>query len=429
MVTIINSIKKFNFRLFFALCSFALFPAVYESMRMYFISDIPLEGIYNIVGQLEWFDLIDETFKAFLVIPLYSVFNRYFADKENFSQRVIGIGVVVIILYSLFSVGVYIYTSNLVDYMGLGDIDIVTTSTWLRLQTLSFVVGVVFSVLYVVLVVVGKDLYIYLVLAGQMVITVVSDLLLIPKYGVNGIAYSNIGINLIMILICILVLANKRILTLKNPFSTDMQTLKKWAVTGLFSGCHVFVDNIIYAVMIVKMVNLVSEQGNYWMANNFIWGWLLIPVFALGEVIKSDCKTGYKKENTKIYYAVTGVIVMLWGVSIPGWKWFFGTVYNYPEPNRIFDIVIKLLPFYVFYGLSVIIDSLFYGLGKTIYNFVNSLIINLGYYGLFYVLYLTDTITFNMDTIIIMFGLGMVFHWIVSVFMKKNLVRKRFSPA
>ena len=46
--------------------------------------------------------------------------------------------------------------------------------------------------------------------------------------------------------------------------------------------------------MVVEMVNIVAEQGNYWVANNFIWGWLLIPMAALMEIIRSDCKDGYK---------------------------------------------------------------------------------------------------------------------------------------
>ena len=64
-------------------------------------------------------------------------------------------------------------------------------------------------------------------------------------------------------------------------------------------------------------------------------------------------------------------------------------------------------------------------MGKTIYNAVNSLIINLGYYGIFYVLYLTKAIHFNMNTIILMFGFGMVVHYIVSLVEEKIFFKKR----
>ena len=68
----------------------------------------------------------------------------------------------------------------------------------------------------------------------------------------------------------------------------------------------------------------------------------------------------------------------------------------------------------------------FVELGKTGYNAVNSLIINLGYYGVFYILYRAGVITFTMNTIILMFGFGMVTHFAVSlieekVFFQKNI--------
>ena len=51
-------------------------------------------------------------------------------------------------------------------------------------------------------------------------------------------------------------------------------------------------------------------------------------------------------------------------------------------------------------------------------------IINLGYYGVFYVLYLTHTITFTMNTIILMFGFGMVVHYAVSVIEEKVFFKR-----
>ena len=98
---------------------------------------------------------------------------------------------------------------------------------------------------------------------------------------------------------------------------------------------------------------------------------------------------------------------MLWAVTIPAWTPFFRYAQNLGNAEEIFAIVIKLAPFYIAYAGCAIIDNIFIGLGRTEYNAVNSLIINLGYYGVFYVLYLTNAITFDMNTIILMFGFGM----------------------
>lgn len=194
----------------------------------------------------------------------------------------------------------------------------------------------------------------------------------------------------------------------------------------MFSGLQQFIDNLIYAVMVCKMVNMVAEQGNYWIANHFIWGWLLIPITALAEVIRSDCKDGYKALRKFNYSFIAAVSAMLWVVTIPTWTPFFRYAQGLENAGEIFGIVIKLIPFYIAYAGCAIIDNIFVGLGKTGYNAVNSLIINLGYYGVFYILYRAGVITFTMNTIILMFGFGMVTHFAVSlieekVFFQKNI--------
>ena len=203
----------------------------------------------------------------------------------------------------------------------------------------------------------------------------------------------------------------------------------EWGKVGTFSGLQQFIDNFIYAVMVCKMVNMVAEQGNYWIANNFIWGWLLIPITALAEVIRSDCKNGYKKLKQFNYYFLAGAVILLWAITIPLWTPFFRYAQNLQNAGEIFLIVIKLVPFYIAYTGCAIIDNIFVGLGKTVYNTVNSLIINLGYYGVFYVLYKTNTVVFNMNTIIIMFGLGMVVHLIVSVIEEKCFFKRKETIA
>ena len=57
---------------------------------------------------------------------------------------------------------------------------------------------------------------------------------------------------------------------------------------GGISGLESLVRNLAFMLMIVRMVNVVGEQGTFWVANNFIWGWLLLPVLQLGELIKAD---------------------------------------------------------------------------------------------------------------------------------------------
>ena len=97
---------------------------------------------------------------------------------------------------------------------------------------------------------------------------------------------------------------------------------------------------------------------------------------------------------------------------------------NYRE---IFNIVILLFPFYIFYAFQQIPYSIFIGVGKTKYNFINTCIVNFIYYGIWYMLYKTSIITFTMNIIIFMFGFGMVTSLMISIIEEKVFLKKEIA--
>ena len=83
-----KQLKDFNWRLFVSLCALAHIPAIYQTVRTFIISSNGESGVFDIIGQMEWFDLIDETLRAFLIVPLYSVINRLLKhDVDNFAMH------------------------------------------------------------------------------------------------------------------------------------------------------------------------------------------------------------------------------------------------------------------------------------------------------------------------------------------------------
>lgn len=420
-----NQLKSFNWRLFAALCALALIPAIYQTIKTFIISSNNSSAVFDIIGQMEWFDLINETLQAFLIVPLYSVLNKIFKNNnENFAKYTFKTGFLTFIIYALFSIGILMYGIVLIKAMNPNEIDIVTTNTYLQLETIAFMIGILVRFVNVVFVVVGKDKNVYIFLAIQTSLSVITDFMLIPDLGIYGIAVSNIIVNVILSVLSFSLLYSQKYVKVCWFHRNDLTVLKDWCKVGVFSGIQQFIDNFIYAIMICKMVNMVSEQGNYWIVNNFIWGWLLIPVTALSEVIRRDCKDGYFKLKQSNYYFIAFYIIVVWAVTIPLWTPFFKYAENLSNATEIFIICIKLVPFYIAYIGCAIIDNIFIGLGKTIYNAINSLIINLIYYGIFFILYLTNALTFTMDTIILMFGFGMVVHLVVSLFEEKLFLSK-----
>lgn len=419
-----KQLKSFNWRLFAALCALALIPAIYQTIKTFIISSSNQSVVFDIIGQMEWFDLINETLQAFLVIPLYSILNKIFKnDEENFAKHTFKTGLLTFIIYTLFSIGVLIYGVVLIKAMNPNEIDVATTNAYLQLETVAFMIGIIVSYVNVVFVVVGKDKNVYIFLVINTVLSIIADFVLIPYFGIYGIAISNIIVNTVLAISSFVLLYIQRYIKFCWFHKSDLSVLKEWCKVGVFSGVQQFIDNLIYAVMVCKMVNMVSEQGNYWIANNFIWGWLLIPITALSEVIRRDCKDGYKKLNQFNYYFIATAVIAVWAITIPLWTPFYRYAENLQNASEIFIITIKLAPFYIAYAGCAIIDNIFIGIGKTIYNAINSLIINLVYYGIFYILYVVGAITFNMDLIIIMFGFGMVVHLGVSLIEEKLFLR------
>ena len=421
-----SNFKEFDWKMYLALCLLALVPAIYQTIITKLITSTVSPGALDIVGQMEWFDLIDETICAFLIVPMYSVLSKAH-KKDNFNQVVFKLGIIVVILYALFSLGTFFYGIHIVGYMNPNDIDIAAAYRYLSLETIAFMIGIIFSYVNVVFIVIDKSRYMYAFLVARIALSLISDLVLVPNMGVDGIAVSNIISNSIMAIVGVGLLNIIKALKPSKYGRSDLGYFKDWGRIGLFAGGQQFLDNIIYALMIVRMVNAVSESGNYWVANNFIWGWLLIPITCLAEIIRKDAGAeGYKLKQIN-YYSISIFTIIIWFSLIPTYNWFFGTVEGIDNSARIFEIVVKNLGFYIAYALSQIPDAIFVGMGKTKYNAINSLICNIVYYGIWFILYQTGVVIMSMDMIIVMFGVGNIVHWIVSLVEEKIFLRRELS--
>jgi hypothetical protein len=169
-------------------------------------------------------------------------------------------------------------------------------------------------------------------------------------------------------------------------------------------------------LMVSRMVNMVGEQGTYWVANNFIWGWLLLPVNQLAELIKQETAKDERavKENTPGYFLITTITCLLWFVLLPVYKPFMSRVLGFDDVDKLFKLVLVLLGFYVLYAYQNVFDATFYGRGKTQYMLYESVVTNSIYYGIFFVLYLTGSWTPTLIGIALMFGGGNAFDSVVS---------------
>ncbi|MCU4706905.1 hypothetical protein [Mycoplasma sp. CSL7503-lung] len=208
-------------------------------------------------------------------------------------------------------------------------------------------------------------------------------------------------------------------------------------ISGL-SGLETLVRNLFFMFMVVKMVNMVGSAGDFWTANSFIWGWLLLPILQLGELIKAEVGTNKEeaiKNNTFGYFVVVSLVILIWFLTIPGWDPFLKNVMGLKNHKIIYHLALISLGFYITFAYNNIIDSIFYGFGKTNYMLFQSLFVNITFFGIMFILYKTNVWIPSLESITLMFGGGIavdslltfgMFYW----FLKKrkmsisNLIKK-----
>jgi len=316
-------------------------PFLYTIVRTNLIASIPSTDGLGIAGHIEWFDLLNETIQAFLIVPLFALFNGCIQDRAKFSERIFQTFLVVNAVYILFAAIIFMHCSSIVSAMTSDRIDEVTS--YLRLETIGFIIGNMVSFVNVLFVVLEKPLYIYVMVILKTVFTVLGDLYLISGFGVNGVAYSNI------------------------------------------------------------------------VANNIIWGLMLIPISALAEIIKKDCKNEMTSKRIMHYNAVILATFLVWLCFIPILNLFLKNVMGIENFEAVKRILIDLIPFYFVYGYTVLFDNILIGCGKTYYCFAISAIVNLIYYPIVYILFLNDIFIPNITFVCMMFGFGMVIHLVCSI--------------
>ena len=425
------SLRKINFKLFLALCVMALAPTIYTTVRVFCLGQLPGEWSYSIAGQLSWVNLLYEVLSEAIILPLYFFMGSVVEDRKEFANRIRTGLLVTFAVYTVCSFFVMVYIHPLLKMMAVSEEILAESAVYIRIECVANVFGILSSFLMVSLITIGKVGAVYWMTGMKLVLCIVSDVFLVSmlpvslQLGVNGIGISNVIVNIVM-LIFACVLIQRSGFGIFSGERMSFTWMKGLAEKGGISGMESFVRNFAYMMMVSRMVNVVGEQGTYWVANSFIWGWLLLPITQLAELIKKETAEDKNavKENTKGYFFITAVTCFLWFVLLPLYKPFMRYVLGFEDVDKLFRLVLVLLGFYVLYAFQNVFDATFYGRGKTGYMLFESVVTNTVYYGAFFILYCLGVWTPTLIGIAVMFGCGNAFDSIVSYLAYRHFRRK-----
>ena len=87
MKAIFKSIKTFNWRLWLVLAVTLLIPALYQTVRIFFLGDMPGDWGVNIASQLSWVNLLYEIIEEAFILPLFFLLGKSLGSKEELENK------------------------------------------------------------------------------------------------------------------------------------------------------------------------------------------------------------------------------------------------------------------------------------------------------------------------------------------------------
>ena len=425
-----DALANIDWRLFAALLLMGLCPTIYTTLRTFFLGQLPGEYAYSIAGQLSWVSLLYEILDEAIILPLFFALGSPRRRPDEFSNRVRTGLVASCGIYAVFAAAIMVAAPSLLGLMAADPSIMSESASYIRIESVANVFGIAYRFLCVALVATGRSRDVYAITAAKLVMSVVLDTFLVSSLpvslnlGVNGIGYSNIVSNAVLACVAWGLLSGQGYVRRGTRMSFSW-IRKVSGICGL-SGLESLVRNVAYLLMVSRMVNMVGEQGTYWVANNFIWGWMLLPVLQLGELIKKEVSADGRnvRRNLPGYMVATAAIVAIWVVAIPAYEPFMAGVLGFDDVDKLFGLVMILFLPYVAFAFQNVFDSVFYGRGRTDYMLFESVVTNSVYYGTMFVAYLNGWWEPSLTGIALMFGIGNVFDAVVSGLAFRHFLRR-----
>ena len=420
-------LREVNYRLLSAILLTLLIPTLYNTFRIYLIADIPNTWGFSIASQIAWLNVIYEVLQEGITLPLFYVLGAV-ASTPNLFFKKLTLGLRTIIpLYCFIALILWLFSGELVVLLNQSPELVEQTTRYIRLESIAIPLRVVTDIALIALITISAKRRILFFVLFQLLVRILSDYIFLthsdPDLGVIAVGYSTIVINSLTALtgVGLLYFSAHKVDRQHHTQTETSLELAKWLKISLLSGAESGIRNGAFVVMILKLANEVGESGTLWITNGFIWGWLLLPILALGTLIKQDVGVsgGVIGKRFNGYVSLTALIILLWLVSIPLWATFIKTVMGIDDPSDVNSLSLLFLGFYIFFAFNNILDSYLYGMGRTDLMLYQSMLVNLVYYAGAFILYQRGIFIPSLQSIALLFGGGIMLDFIATVVLFK----------
>ena len=241
---VIDSYKRINHKLFFALLVMGLVPTIYTTIRVFWLGNLPGEWSYSIAGQLTWVNLIYEVIDEAIILPLFYFIGNTVNAKKELTNRVKTGLLITLIIYIILSIVILVFAEPLLSLMATNHAIIADSATYIRIEAIANIFGILQKFALVVLVTLGKEKLVYILTFVKLILCLLFDTFLVStlnislNLGVNGIGITNIIVNALLF-ITTMVLLYKNKINIFNKEKMDFTWAKEFAKIGGISGAEI----------------------------------------------------------------------------------------------------------------------------------------------------------------------------------------------
>lgn len=434
-------VENWDWLLFMSIFLYILLPTIYRSYSIYLIGNrMPSANNLAIVSQWQFVQVTIEIIQEAIVLPLFFfIGSKIKEDKIEILQRVKTSLVIITIIVLIITSILFFNIDKFVKLIGTNSTIFYETSKYLKIRIWSVLFNILSVGIIIVIESLNKKRILFLLAIGKVIFSLLFDSLFFGGYtfslnlGVSGVAISNLMVDLIIFIIAFRLLLRtinaKFIEFIRLPLFKDV---KLFVNIGLGSGADSLVRNIAYTFMIIKMLNVLgpNQIGGYYLTMHIFWGFALIPVLSIAETCKALISNNYNSKISvlnilKSGLIITFLIVLLWLIMAV----FIKPIFIFFNKNN--DLLyfanksfwLLFIP-YILFAFNTVIDSLFYGVGKTKYMAYQSLWTNGLVYLSAFVLFSLNFWNPTFTSIMIVFGLGILVDSIFTIYYARLVLNK-----
>ena len=432
-------IRAWDWRLFLFILLFLGLPNVYQLYRVHLIgTGIPDAGSLAIVSQWQFVGLVVEVFQEATVLAIFFFLGSQIRSGTTIQlDRAKSVLTFIFLASLVFSVGVFFFRDTFITLIG--------TSADIQGQTRSFLGISIFSIPFTILAAamvvlfesLGMRMLVFVMAIVNVLLRFVLDSLFFGGYGfsldagVIGVGWSTLlaSVGLFAAGFGLLLWTKEiRLGALTTlPSFTDM---RQYLRIGLGSGADSLIRNIAYFFMIIRIVNTIGaeEIGGYYVAIQILWSFMLVPILAFADSAKALVAnaSGDIARVRTLWHAsmvITAGMMVVWIALAPAFPTFAGMLTDDQETVRwaVTAFGILFVP-YVLFSFNTVIDSVFYGLGKTQYMAYQSVLTNGTVYLVAFLLYAGGVWQPTFESVMALFALGILVDSFLTVLFLLNVL-------